>query len=202
MQTQNQSSGSEIKIYDSLWKWMLMFFFSLIFVSIGVFFIYKGKGSLELYGCIIFLGAGGIFILAYPLYCRIRKIPFLIIEDDCLAMYVYLKRSYRIIRFEDVKGFRLIKFYLVKNHSPQQHITIDYNRKVLSRKIKESETSWFKRILLKMSLSLAGTIDSILVDNLTMKADTILEILNERLSKFKENSKIKIEAASSEVLDR
>lgn len=177
-QSRIQINETGIWIYRSLWKDLLLAICCLAFAAGGCyilknddapFFIKIIAGWLN----VIFFGGGGLLLLLSTLYNRFRHIPLLIIYDDRVEQYVLLKRTYQTIKFEDVKGFHLIN---------SKMISVDYKEESLQQKFENS--SGFMQRLMSLNLMVAGTVDAISTDNLTMKGKDICNILNERLKRF------------------
>ena len=111
------------------------------------------------------------------LYNLITRIPFLIIYDDRLDIYEQRKRTYRTIYFKDVVQFRQFSIYSNK------YIAIDYCTKPLMRKMEES--SCLTKRVMKFNASVTGAIESIPVQNLTMRGKEICNTLNNRMKIWK-----------------
>lgn len=178
-QTNRQTNEAEIRIYQSLWKNMLLGILCLAF-AVGGYFIIKDEecnlvtkvlgGWLN----VIFFGGGGLFVIILTLYNRIRRIPLLIIHDDRLEMYVQCKATYHTVSFADVKRFRLINVFNTKQ------IAIDYKTVPLINKFEES--SGVKQRVMRFNFNTVGAIESIPADHLTMKGKEICSLLNERIT--------------------
>lgn len=177
-QTNRQTNEAEIRIYQSLWKNMLLGILCLAF-AVGGYFIIKDEecnlvtkvlgGWLN----VIFFG-GGLFVIILTLYNRIRSTPLLIIHDDRLEMYVQRKAAYHTVSFADVKCFRLINVFNTKQ------IAIDYKTVPLINRFEES--SGVRQSVMRFNFNAVGAIESIPVDHLTMKGKDICRLLNERIT--------------------
>ena len=155
---QTDKNIKEIRIYHSLWKNILL-----------------------TVGCFAF-AAGGYFILHdanTSLYNITTHIPFLIIHDDRLDIYEQRKRTYRTIYFKDVKQFRLISIY------SNNYIAIDYCTVPLMRKM--DNASCLTQRMMIFNVSVSGAIESILVQNLTMRGKEICNTLNNRMKIWRSN---------------
>lgn len=106
-------------------------------------------------------------------------IPFLIIHDDRLDIYEQRKRTYRTIYFKDVEQFRLISIY------SNNYIAIDYCTVPLMRKM--DNASCLTQRMMKFNVSVSGAIESILVQNLTMRGKEICNTLNNRMKIWRSN---------------
>ena len=114
--------GAEIKIYQSLWKNLLLVICCVIFAIGAIFIIADDSCKIMTKVCggwlgVIFFGGGGLFICVTTFYNSIRHIPYLILYKDRVEIYVQFKGTYKVVKFEDVKFFRLIK----SNHSIFRH---------------------------------------------------------------------------------
>lgn len=172
--------GAEIKIYQSLWKNLLLVICCVIFAIGAIFIIADDSCKIMTKVCggwlgVIFFGGGRLFICVTTFYNSIRHIPYLILYKDRVEIYVQFKGTYKVVKFEDVKFFRLIKMHHVK------YIAIEYKTKYISQKMESPETSNFIKKLMVFNLQLIGSIEAILVSNLTMRGNEICDMLNERI---------------------
>ena len=177
---------TEIRIYQSLWKNLLLATICIAFALVGLLMIQDAhiamsKRLIGGWGSVIFFGGGGILISFGTLYNRIRHIPLLIIHEDRVCMYVQLKGTYQTILYSDVKRFRMKKYKSTKL------ILIDYKAETMRQKLEEA--SWIKNSLMTLNLKVADSIESIPCDNLTMKADALYELLNKRLKNARRRTK-------------
>lgn len=177
-QNNKQTNEAEIRIYQSLWRNMLLGVLCLAFAVGGCMIIkddYCNLMTKVLGGwlSVVFFGGGGLFVIILTLYNRIRCTPLLIIHNDRLEMYVQRKAVYHTVYFADVKRFRLINVF----HTKQ--IAIDY--KVVPFINKFEESSGVKQRVMRFNFNTLGAIESIPADNLTMKGKDICDLLNERL---------------------
>lgn len=62
-----------------------------------------------------------------------------------------------------------------------KYIAIEYKTKYISQKMESPETSNFIKKLMVFNLQLIGSIEAILVSNLTMRGNEICDMLNERI---------------------
>ena len=180
--TSKYDENTEIRIYQGLWKNLLLAMGCLIFAVCGVFIIRDDGVSFitKLLGgwlSVIFCGGCGLFLLILTLYNRLRNIPLIIICEDRFELYEQFKGVYRIIKFADVNGFRLVKCNSTK------FIAIDYKNAPMMQKFDES--SGFMQKLMSLNFQVTGAVHNIYADNLTMKGKDICEILNERLERYK-----------------
>ena len=113
------------------------------------------------------------------LYNITTHIPFLIIHDDRLDIYEQRKRTYRTIYFKDVEQFRLISIY------SNNYIAIDYCTVPLMRKM--DNASCLTQRMMTFNVSVSGAIESILVQNLTMRGKEICNTLNNRMKIWRSN---------------
>lgn len=169
----------EIRIYQSLWKSMLLAVGCLAFSVGGCMIIIENNCDLttKILGGwlnVIFFGGIGLFLIINAVYNVIRCIPFLIIYDDRLEFWEQRKRSYYTINYADVKKFRLVKIYSSKM------ITVDYKTAPLIYKF--DEASDLKQSIMNFNFNEIGAIENIPVHNMTMKGKEICDILNRRLN--------------------
>lgn len=178
MKQTDNTNIKEIRIYHSFWKNMLLTIGCLAFAASGYFILHDVHTSWPTkvfggIGSMIFFGCGGMFMFMMTLYNITTRIPFLIIYDDRLDVYEQRKRTYRTIYFKDVERFRQISIYSNK------YIAIDYCTKPLMRKMEES--SCLTKRVMKFNASVTGAIESIPVQNLTMRGKEICYTLNSRM---------------------
>ena len=167
---------------NSLWKNILLTVGCFAFAAGGYFILHDANTSWPTkvfggIGSMIFFGCGGMFMCMMTLYNIITRIPFLIIYDDRLDIYEQRKRTYRTIYFKDVVQFRQFSIYSNK------YIAIDYCTKPLMRKMEES--SCLTKRVMKFNASVTGAIESIPVQNLTMRGKEICNTLNNRMKIWK-----------------
>lgn len=173
--------NTEIRIYPHLLKNLLLAFVCLAFAFVGLLMVKDVRTDwptkiIGLFCCVLFMGGGGAAVLLYTLYSIVKRIPFLIIYEDRLCIYVQLKRTYQTVRFAEVDRFRMIHINSAKL------ITIDYKTQPLQRKLEE--TSGVKRRLMNLNLNVSGAVESFPCDSLTMKGNVICNLLNSRLKNF------------------
>lgn len=175
---------TEIKIYQSYWKNLLLFLCCMLFAVGGVDMITDGTESRKfvikiIVGClgVIFFGGGGLFLGVITLYNTIKRIPYLIIYEDRVEQYVQFKAAYDTIYYADVKSFRLI------NINGAMHIAIDYKDPYILKKQKSKTTSGIVKRLMAYNFKVTGGIATIYVSNLSMKGEDICRLLNERLER-------------------
>ena len=133
---------TEIKIYQSCRKNLLLFLCCMLFAVGGVYLITDEDEScrfvIKFIVCwlsLIFFGGVGSFLGVTTLYNTIKRIPYLIIYDDRVEHYVQFKAGYNTIYLADVKSFRLIKI------NSTMQIAIDYKDPCLLKKMKSRSTS-------------------------------------------------------------
>ena len=173
-----RTNEAEIRIYQSLWKNMLLVALCLAFAVVGYMIIRDDdcglvKKMLGGWLNIIFFGGGGLFIAAITIHNRIRHIPLLVIYEERLELYEQRKGWYYSINFADVGKFRFV------NGSSLKMIAVDYKASPLIHKFEES--SGFKQGLMKYNFNETGAIENIPVVNLTMKGKEICDLLNRHL---------------------
>lgn len=183
MNRQNKESSDtmEIRVYQSLWKNLLLGICSLLFATMGIYIIADDNCRIVtkiIGGWLgsIFFGVGGLSICIMSLYNYLRRIPYLVIYKDRIEIYVQIKASYNTIYFKDVQ-----KFHLVTIGSSKQ-IAIDYHSTYIIKQMESHTTSNFKKKIMRFNLYQTGAIEFILASNLSMKRNDILRILNEHIS--------------------
>ncbi len=182
MQTRkkNTTDDTEIRIYDSLKRALLLFVGCLIFVTGGVFVIADDgcRPDVKLIAgwlnC-LFFGLGGLLMLGSTLYKRIRCIPSLIIRDDCVCIYVQMKNKYDVSMFRDIERFRLTKLYNSKM------ILIDYKPMAIVNEFDKS--SPLVRQLMAFNLNKVNALKGISTANLATNTEKLCAILNGKLTR-------------------
>lgn len=172
-----KTDGTELRIYQSLWKNLLLIAGCSVFATVGWMIIRDDYGDLatKILGGwlnVVFFGGCGFFLTVITLYNRIRRIPHLVIYEDRLELYVQRKGVYRSIDFADVRQFRFIRGY------PLGMIAVDY--KPISFIERFEESSDLKRRRMNFDFRMTGAIENIPVINLTMNGKAICELLNGR----------------------
>lgn len=188
-ETDKNINQTEVRIYQSVGKNLLLFAGCLVFVVIGCMIVrdeYCGLAKKIFVGWlgILFFGGGGLSVFAVVLYNRIRHIPLLKIFDNRIELYKQYKGVYYSIDFSDVRKFRFVKNRNFKT------IAVDYKTISLKRKLEESPG--FMQSLMSFNFKETGAIENIPAGNLTMKGKDICDLLNARLKCFrnkKEESK-------------
>ena len=181
---QTDKNIKEIRIYHSLWKNILLTVGCFAFAAGGYFILHDANTSWPTkvsggIGSMVFFGCGGMLMFMMTLYNITTHIPFLIIHDDRLDIYEQRKRTYRTIYFKDVEQFRLISIY------SNNYIAIDYCTVPLMRKM--DNASCLTQRMMKINVSVSGAIESILVQNLTMRGKEICNTLNNRMKIWRSN---------------
>lgn len=174
-----QPENNEIRIYQSPYKSLSLAGLCLLFAAGGVFILNDDDCSMavKLVGGwlnIAFFGLGGLFMLFATLHNRMKNIPFIIITDRNVSLYVQLKKSYHTINLKDVKRFRIISTYGSKL------IAVDYKQEAMDRLFGGS--NGITTQLMTYNLKKTGAAISIPTANLTMKAKDICAILNKRIN--------------------
>lgn len=177
-QIENTPKSSEIRVYQSPRKNLLLAFGCLAFAALGCLIIRDDTcdSTTKLLGGwlgVLFFGGGGLLVFAVTVFNWMRHIPFLIIDEDKVQFYVQSKRTYYPIRFADVKGFRMIRIY------GSSQIAIDYKNASLLHKMDES--SVLKQTVMAFNMKKIGAIESIPAFGLIMKGKDLLRLLNERV---------------------
>lgn len=174
-----QPENNEIRIYQSQYKSLSLAVICLLFVTGGIFILNDDDctTTVKLIGGwlnIAFFGLGGLLQLFATLHNRMKNIPFIIITDRNVSLYVQMKKSYHTINLKDVKRFRIISTYGSKL------IAVDYKQEAMDRLFGGS--NGITTQLMAYNLKKTGAAISIPTANLTMKAKDICAILNKRIN--------------------
>lgn len=154
----------EIKIYRSLWKYLLMAVFSIACTVFGLFNLDDSKGWL----CFIFFGLCSIVFLYIVFKDRIEDKPYIIITNKSIVVN---DRKNREFFFKDVNHFAILK-----NDDGLEGIGIYY--KIKDQPDPNFSSRFFHNV--KMEI-LADADDFISTEGLSIKAEKLLAILDERL---------------------
>ena len=168
---------NEIKVYRSLWRTAITIIGCLAFAALGVFLLLNGGRPELCWLSIVFFGLGGLFMLYVVIKEKITHQPYLIITDEYVQMNS--GKSW-VVQYADVDFFSMMKSGYGKM------IGINYKKEVESRKMGEAKE--IGRAVRRMNANMAGSAEAIPVFDLTVKPGTILEILNERLTAYREKS--------------
>ena len=174
----------EIKIYHSLWRMLLMGIGGLAFAVMIISILHSPRAGNVIIGYIgiVFFGLGGLALIYWALKERLTGRPFLTITDEGI-IYNGGWKQYEI-RFAEVKSFVLL------GGRRSKIIGIHYKKGVERQKIEDA--SLVGRIARKFNLAVSGTQESISVSSVSMKAQELCDILNERL-KMKSYSEMRKE---------
>ena len=166
------SMNEEVRVYHSVWKNLMLGFLSLLIAGTAGFLLQDSNSRLDTVDELIFwsglilFGAGALFI----------------IYNDRIDCYVQIKSAYTSIYYADVEHFRLVNLRSVK------FIAIDYKETPLANKM--DSASVLMRWGLKFNRNVTGAIENLPADSLTMKANDILELLNNRLETWRETESL------------
>ena len=167
----------EIKIYQSPWRVLLLTLCSILMTAAFVFIIHVHRNMFEWVigwvGIVFF----GICCLAwsYSMFKeRLMHKPFLTITSDCLICQAPRKM---VVNFADVSSFSIKK---VQSYA---FIAIHYKPNVERQKMEKA--SIFGYLFRTMNKQLINAQDSINTTGLSMKAENLCNLLNERLKQAK-----------------
>ena len=163
----------EVKIYHSLWRMLLLFLGSILFVLAGIFILHMHKNVYHLvvgWVTIVFFGCGGIVLLWSFLKERLFDQPHLTINDEGIS-YRGMKTWH--VRFADVASFEVRKL------GDNNFVAINYKPVVELQKMENA--SILGRLFRSMNICLINAQESISVVDIGMKADELCDILNHRL---------------------
>lgn len=182
------SMNEEVRVYHSVWKNLMLGFLSLLIAGTAGFLLQDSNSHLDnadkliFWSCLILFGASGLFIIISILYNKSQNRPLFIIYNDRIDCYVQIKSAYTSIYYADVEQFRLVNLRSVK------FIAIDYKETSLADKM--DGASALMRGVLKFNRNVTGAIENLPADSLTMKANDILELLNNRLETWQETESL------------
>ena len=162
-----------VKIYYSLLRIMLLLLASILFVLAGIFIIHMHKNVFHLvvgWSSIVFFGCCGIVLLWSFLKERLFDQPHLTINDEGIS-YRGMKTWH--VRFADVASFE------VRRLGDNNFVAINYKPNVERQKMEDA--SIFGRLFRSMNKHLINAQESISVVDISMKADELCHLLNERL---------------------
>ena len=163
----------EIKIYSSLWRMMLLILACLLFVFVGIFILHMHRNVFELvvgWLTILFFGCCGIILLYSFLNERLFGQAHLTINDEELT-YRRVKASH--VRFADVASFEVRKF------NNNDFVAINYKPDVERQMMQNA--SIFGYLYRSMNKRLINALDSVSVTDISMTADELCHLLNQRL---------------------
>ena len=163
----------EIKIYSSLWRMMLLILACLLFVFAGIFILHMHRNMFHLvvgWVSILVFGCFGIILLFSFLKERLFGQAHLTINDEELTY-----RRFRTIhvRFADVASFE------VREIGDNEFVAINY--KPGAERQMMQEASIFSYLLRSMNKRLIDAPESISVSDISLTANELCHILNERL---------------------
>lgn len=165
----------EVKIYHSLWRMMLLILACILFVLGGIFILHMHRNVFELvvgWVGILFFGCCGIVLLFSFLKERFFGQAHLTINNEELTY-----RRFRTIhiRFADVASFE------VREIGDNEFVAINYKPDVERQKMQDA--SIFGYLFRSMNKRLIDALDSISVTDISMEADELCHLLNERLKR-------------------
>ena len=178
----------EIKIYHSLWRMLLLILGSILFDVLhmhkNVFHLVVGWSS------IVFFGCGGIVLLWSFLKERLFDRPHLTINDEGIS-YRGMKTWH--VRFADVASFEVRRLgdnnFVAINYKPEvrrlgdnNFVAINYKPVVELQKMENA--SILGRLFRSMNICLINAQESISVVDISMKADELCHLLNQRLKRI------------------
>ena len=165
----------EIKIYHSLWRMMLLILACILFVLGGIFILHMHRNVFHLvvgWGSILVFGCFGIVLLFSFLKERLFGQAHLTINDEELTY-----RRFRTIHvcFADVASFEVREF------NGHDFIAINYKPDVERQKMQDA--SIFGYLFRSMNKRLIDAQESISVVGISIKADELCHLLNQRLKR-------------------
>lgn len=168
----------EIKVYHSLSKNLLLLVVCFVFVALGISTIANPPKDISTFGIVIswtgvlFFGGGALFMLYLILRERLTGQAYYVITDQSLIMHT--PKRYEV-RFVDVEAFRLTKV------TSNQMITIHYKPNVEVQKFEDA--SILGRLTRCFNERMAGAQEGLPANGLSIKAQELCDLLNERVKK-------------------
>lgn len=165
----------EIKIYSSLWRMMLLILACLLFVFAGIFILHMHRNMFHLvvgWVSILVFGCFGIILLFSFLKERLFGQAHLTINDEELTY-----RRFRTIhvRFADVASFE------VREIGDNEFVAINYRPDVERQMMQDANI--FGYLYRSMNKRLIDALESISVSDISLTANELCLILNERLKR-------------------
>ena len=167
----------EIKIYRSLQKNALLLLLCAACAGMGVFLLISGGHALLAWGNIVLFSGGGLYLIYLLVRERLGDHPYLVISGDGIA--VDGQRVWAV-RFADVEAFTLVGV------SKSVQIAVKYKPDVRVRKLEATHA--IGKAFRRMNEESIGAQESFPVDNLEMKPQAILDLLNKRLESVQRQS--------------
>lgn len=167
----------EIKIYRSLQKNALLLLVCAVFTCGGVYLLISGAQAFLAWGNIVLFGGLGLYLLYLLVRERLGDHPYLVISEDGIA--VDGQRVWAV-SFADVEAFHLVGV------SKSMQIAVKYKPDVRVKKLEATHA--IGKAFRRMNEELIGAQESFPVDNLEMKPQTILDLLNKRLESVQRQS--------------
>ena len=155
---------------------MLLILASLLFVLAGIFILHMHRNVFHLvvgWGSIVFFGCCGIILLWSFLKERLFDQPHLTINDEGIS-YRGMKTWH--VRFADVASFE------VRRLGDNEFVAINYKPDVERQKMEDA--SIFGRLFRSMNKRLINAQESISVTDISMTADELCHLLNQRLKRI------------------
>ena len=167
----------EIKIYSSLWRMMLLILACILFVLAGIFILHMHRNVFHLvvgWLTILFFGCCGIMLLFSFLKERLFGQAHLTINDEEL--------TYRRFRTIHVR-FAYIASFEVRKLNEIEFVAINYKPGVERQMMQDN--SIFDYLIRSMNKRLIDAPDSISVTDISMEADELCRLLNEKVKNEK-----------------
>ena len=166
----------EIKIYRIVWKTLLAAIVCLALTAFGIMEAINTNNGAGKATVGLFFGLIGLFSLYQTVKVRLR--PYLTINDKCLVQCRADKHlpDYTI-DFSEVEHFELSRFNILFPF--ERDILVYY--KINKDKQKLFKPTFFGRIGAKL---FAGADDYIAIHGINMKAQELLDLLNERVKRM------------------
>lgn len=175
----------DIRIYQNFTKRLFAALGAFVFgLACGVI-LWKigaaGAMAILMWVGVVFFGGGALCLLIDAIRNRLKGIAQVVIHSDSVDYYIAAKRTYHTFHFADVERFRQVV------SCDNNFVAVDFTADATSRIVGEKTALQLK--LSKMNKLLVGSDDAICADNLSMKVDELVNVLNERLKKYsrKEN---------------
>ena len=165
----------DIKVYHSIWKYLIYASLCLIFAGIS---LYGHRTTIDwiMFGVCIFCA---LFFLYQIVRERFFGKPFLFITSD--TVFVNSFGDFKV-RFADVEKF-ILSTITVSYNTRKQYIGIKFKKDVELKK--NEEANKIKKSMRNFNVRVVGAQESLPADSLNIRAEELLDILNERLEQYK-----------------
>ena len=178
----------EVRIYHTPWGgkagWALLVM--LVFFGLFVWLLAddpSARRDVVLWLCMIFSGIMALFFPIVALWERLSRRPAVtVLPDRVICHALWKTHEYR---FDEVESFELYEMNMGRTN--QEFVTIHFHNQVSERKMKES--SKMARAVRRFNARLSGAQESIGASALTMKPQSLCDLLNQKLKEYNKELK-------------